>query len=86
MSNNTLIHRLLSDGTQCEDGWIGFRSSCFYFHNIETLDYTSATSLCRSYGSEIVSILSEDEDSFLKETKSCTFLPYLDNVYVQSLV
>ncbi|KAG8505194.1 C-type lectin domain family 2 member D11, partial [Galemys pyrenaicus] len=52
----------------CPEGWIGFRSKCFYFSD-DTRNWTSSQQFCASEKANLVHIDSQKELDFLRRYK-----------------
>ena len=62
---------LISDGTICDQGWIGYNGNCYLFYTGNKMNFTSARDFCISNEAEMLSILDDGEHTFLKEARSC---------------
>ncbi|XP_052762380.1 perlucin-like protein [Mya arenaria] len=50
----------------CDDGWIGYRGSCYLFgHGLHT--FTSAEQYCRQHNGHLVHVNNIEENAFLKD-------------------
>lgn len=61
-----------SDGTVCEDMWVGYKGSCYLWKSFtmsndsRNADFTSATKYCAEQDSLLVSINDLEEAQFLR--------------------
>nr|QNH72453.1 toxin candidate TRINITY_DN20625_c6_g6_i3.p1 [Ceriantheomorphe brasiliensis] len=51
----------------CHDGWVSYGENCYYFSTTETASWDDARKLCLKHGSDLASILTPEENSFLKD-------------------
>ncbi|XP_033732682.1 C-type lectin lectoxin-Lio3-like [Pecten maximus] len=60
-----VIQGVLGDISRCHPGWIYYNDAC-YFLSRDTETWVEAFSYCEIYDSQLVSIIDEDENNFLK--------------------
>lgn len=57
---------IISDGTTCEEGWVGFAGSCYWFERTE-LSFSGSLDHCMSINASLASLNNEDVISFASE-------------------
>ena len=66
ISNENLLIFVLPDGTQCEEGWIGFKDYCYKFNTTE-LPYEESVNQCILEGALLASINTAQIRQFLSD-------------------
>ena len=54
----------------CDDDWIRFQGSCYYFGNGNAVHHTEAEHFCNQLGAHLVTIESSTENAFLRDYSS----------------
>ena len=54
----------------CDDDWIRFQGSCYYFGNGKLVHHTEAEHFCNQLGAHLVTIESSLENTFLRDYSS----------------
>ena len=57
---------LISDGTVCQNGWIGFEGFCYKF-SVDEVTFDEAIAACLQEEAQLTSVLSQSENDFLVE-------------------
>ena len=57
---------LISDGTVCQNGWIGFEGFCYKF-SVDEVMFDEAVAACLQEEAQLTSVLSQSENDFLAE-------------------
>ncbi|XP_071103228.1 uncharacterized protein [Haliotis cracherodii] len=65
-SNNTRTYCRFKDDTVCDDYWVGYNGSCYYFSNF-TATFSDSYSHCLSQNAHLVAIQSNQEQLILQE-------------------
>lgn len=58
-----LDHLHFPDGTYCEEGWVGFAGSCYWFEQAK-MSFSDSLDHCLSMNASLASLNNEDVISF----------------------
>ncbi|KAL4217851.1 hypothetical protein ACF0H5_022590 [Mactra antiquata] len=61
-----LFYSADSGTTCCKDGWLPYSGSCYMFYDEHKVDWNEAVTYCRNRNSQLVSIETAHESTFLK--------------------
>ncbi|XP_071150269.1 perlucin-like protein [Mytilus edulis] len=67
LTGDALMMKKSTGSLQCQNGWLKNETNCYFFSN-DAMNWNDAKSVCESYGSMLVEVLSSCELDFLKAT------------------
>lgn len=69
-------HVFSTDGTTCDDNWVGYNGTCYLFVG-QPQSFQEARGQCAALNSTLVSVLQEGESNFIDEYLKGDLLFYI---------